>query len=52
VQLLQRQQNKPNAHPRENTHSILANGMPFSFSFVAASSYSGANALQCPHHGA
>lgn len=32
--------------------STLASAMSFSFSVVAASSYSGASALQCPHHGA
>lgn len=30
----------------------LAKGIAFSFKVVAASSYSGARALQCPHHGA
>lgn len=32
--------------------STLASLMFFSFSWVAASSYSGASALQWPHHGA
>lgn len=32
--------------------SILTSLMSFSFSVVAASSYSGARALQWPHHGA
>ena len=31
---------------------VLAKAMFFSFSLVAASSYSGASALQCPHQGA
>lgn len=32
--------------------STLASGMSLSLSVVAASSYSGASALQWPHHGA